>query len=91
MSDDDALTWANPSDFCEYHKGNTVVRRCCHKGDYYVSEMRLAGDESGFIDYVYDGNDWIVEDSYFRNPDEAQRYWEAMLHKMMAGQPPERE
>ncbi len=83
-------TYADPADFCERHAGNSVVRRCCHLGNRYVAEMRLHGEEKGYIDYVEDAADGglIVEPGGPLDRVGLQVEWDRQIARMRAGEAP---
>jgi hypothetical protein len=77
-------------DSCERHAGNTVVQRCAHLGNRYVSEMRWPPTRTaGFMDYVNDDPDnWYLEGYYFDNACHAENLWKALNERMQSGDPP---
>lgn len=78
-------------DICQRHAGNAMVRRCRHRGDYYVSEMRPEANVTGFMDYVFDGEPWLCEGHYFYTAQQAQEQWELLVGRLEAGDPPDEE
>lgn len=81
---------ADPAEFCERHRGNEVVRRCHHFGEFYVSEMRLRGKSSGFVDYVHDVEPWVLEEHHFETAEEADRFWRELVDRMVLRRDPPR-
>jgi hypothetical protein len=88
------IIFGDPDEFCERHKGNVLVRRCCHFGQRSVVEMRikeLAVEQGFYVDYVEDldnGDMGIESSDLFRSRAEGDEYWQIMVDKMMAGRGP---
>ncbi len=86
----ETFIYAEPSEFCPRHQGNTVVRRCHHFGEFYVAEVRHGfGSAGGAIDYCRDTEPFVCESHYFTNRQEADAYWAAVRRRMLNGIPPD--
>ncbi len=84
------ICYAEPVEFCERHKGNTLVRRCCHLGNRCVIESRIAGHQQGFIDYVEDlpDGDLICEPGLLLDRGGLDKAWLRAIERMKRGDAP---